>query len=143
MAPIEHSIDIDRPANEVFAYTTDPGRFPEWQVDVVNVSVEGSDVGSHFKTVRKIGGIERSMTQEITENAPPLTWAARGIDGPIRPYATVGVEALGDARCRVTFGLDFDGRGAAAALAPMVRRMAAKRAPVSYQRLKELLERGA
>lgn len=42
--------------------------------------------------------------------------------------------------CRATFGLDFDGR-AAAALAPMVRRVAAKRAPASYQRLKELLER--
>jgi hypothetical protein len=40
----------------------------------------------------------------------------------------------------VTFGLDFDGRGMAAALVPMVRRMAAKGAPASHQRLKELLE---
>jgi uncharacterized protein YndB with AHSA1/START domain len=141
MAPIAHSIDIDRPANDVFAYATDPARFPEWQADVVRVSAEGGDVGARFKTVRKIGGVERTMTQEITENAPPRTWAARGVDGPIRPHATVGVEPLGAARCRVTFGLDFDGRGAAAALAPMVRRMAAKRAPASYQRLKELLER--
>lgn len=45
-------------------------------------------------------------------------------------------------RCRVTFGLDFDGRGVAAALAPMVRRIAAKGAPASHRRLKELLEGG-
>lgn len=142
MAPIVHTIDIDRPAAEVFAYTTDPARFPEWQLSVLDVSVEGSDVGARFKTVRKIGRAERTMIQEITENAPPRSWAARGVDGPIRPHATVSVEPLDDARCRVTFGLDFDGRGPAAALAPMVRRMAAKDAPASHRRLKERLERG-
>ena len=140
MAAIMNSIDIDRPAEEVFAYATDPAKFPEWQMDVTDVRVEGAHVGSQFVTVCKIGGTERSMTQEITENAPPHRSAARGVDGPIRPNATVAVESLGDERCRVTFGLDFDGRGVAAALAPMVRRMAAKAAPTSHQRLKELLE---
>jgi uncharacterized protein YndB with AHSA1/START domain len=142
MAPNVNSIEIDRPAEEVFAYATDPAKFPSWQKDVVKVSVEGHSVGSRFTSVRKVGGSERTMTQEITENAPPRRWAARGTDGPVRPNATVTVEPLGDDRCRVTFGLDFDGRGVAAALAPMVRRMAAKGAPASHQRLKELLEVG-
>jgi uncharacterized protein YndB with AHSA1/START domain len=140
MAPFVNSIEINRPADEVFAYVVDPAKFPEWQLDVTDVSVEGNRVGSRFTTVRKIGGAERSMTQEITENVPPRSWAARGVDGPVRPNATVGVEPLGAGRCRVTFGLDFDGRGMAAALVPMVRRMAAKGAPASHQRLKELLE---
>jgi uncharacterized protein YndB with AHSA1/START domain len=140
MAASVASIDIDRPADEVFAYATDPARFPEWQKDVVRVSVEGTDVGSRFTTVRKVGGSEHTMTQEITENVPPRSWAARGVDGPIRPTATVKVEPLDDGRCRATFSLDFDGRGVAAPLAPMVRRVAAKGAPASYQRLKELLE---
>jgi uncharacterized membrane protein len=143
MAPIVHSIDIERPADEVFAYATDPARFPEWQLDVVRVSVGGNEVGSHFTTVRRIGGAERTMTQEITENAPPRRWAARGVDGAIRPHATLSIEALGDARCRVAFGLDFDARGAAAALIPLVRRVAAKAAPASHRRLKELLEQDA
>jgi uncharacterized membrane protein len=143
MAALMNSIEINRPAEEVFAYATDPARFPEWQTDVVNVSVEGDKVGSRFTTVRKIGRAERSMTQEITENTPPRTWAARGVDGLIRPTATVTVDPLGSQRCRATFGLDFDGRGMASALAPMVRRIAAKAAPVSHQRLKELLEHAA
>jgi uncharacterized protein YndB with AHSA1/START domain len=143
MAAIVNSIEIDRPAEEVFAYATDPARFHEWQTDVTNVSGEGHDVGSRFTTVRRIGGAERSTTQEITENTPPRKWAARGVDGPIRPNATVTVEPLGDGRCRATFSLDFDGHGMATALTPMVRRMAAKGAPASHRRLKDLLERGA
>jgi uncharacterized protein YndB with AHSA1/START domain len=136
------SIDIDRPAEEVFAYATDPARFPEWQRDVVKVSVEGHEVGARFTTIRTIAGSERSMTQEITDNTPPRTWAARGVDGPIRPTATIEVEPLDDRRCRATFGLEFDGRGVAAALAPLVRRVTAKGAPASYQRLKMKLETG-
>ncbi|NVI88860.1 SRPBCC family protein [Actinomadura sp. BRA 177] len=143
MGAFVNSIEINRAADEVFAYVVDPTKFPEWQLDVMDVSVEGNRVGSRFTTVRKVGGAERSMTQEITENVPPRSWAAQGVDGPVRPNATVGVESLGVGRCRVTFGLDFDGRGMAAALVPMVRRMAAKAAPASHQRLKELLEGAA
>jgi uncharacterized membrane protein len=140
MTAFMNTIEISRPADEVFAYVVDPAKFPEWQRDVTRVSVQGDEVGSRFTTVRKIGGAERSMTQEITESVPPRTWAARGVDGPIRPNATVAIESIADDRCRVTFGLDFDGRGMASALVPMVRRMAAKVAPASHQRLKELLE---
>jgi uncharacterized protein YndB with AHSA1/START domain len=31
MAPIVTSAEIERPAAEVFAYSTDPTRFSEWQ----------------------------------------------------------------------------------------------------------------
>lgn len=143
MAAVVNSIEIDRPPDEVFAYATDPARFPEWQADVVRVEVDGHDVGSRFTTVRRIGGADRDMVQEITENQPPRTWSARGVAGPIRPNATVAVEPLdGGRRSRVVFGLDFDGRGMAELLVPLVRRVAAKGAPMSHQRLKELLEKG-
>jgi uncharacterized protein YndB with AHSA1/START domain len=142
MAAIVSTIEIDRPPDEVFAYATDPARFPEWQADVVRVEVEGHDVGSRFTTVRRIGPADRDMVQEIIENQPPRRWAARGVGGPIRPNATMAVEPLdGGQRSRVTFGLDFDARGMAEVLVPVVRRMAAKGAPISHQRLKELLEK--
>jgi uncharacterized membrane protein len=140
MAPFVYSVDVDRPAEEVFAYATNPARFSEWQKDVVSVSVEGSDVGSRFITVRKIGGSERDMTQEITENTPPHRWAVRGVDGQIRPTSIITVEPLDGGRCRATFSLDFDASGMAAALVPLVRRLSAKAGPASYERLKELLE---
>jgi len=42
MASIVHSVDIDRGADEVFAYVTEPPRFAEWQAAVVDAHGEGS-----------------------------------------------------------------------------------------------------
>ncbi len=137
MAPITGTIDIARPPDEVFAYVTDPSRFPEWQKDVVSVRV----TGARFTTVRRIGRAERSMTQEVTEVSPPRTWAAKGVDGPIRPGASVRVEPLdAGTRSRLTFALDFEGHGIGVPLLPLVRRQTRRAAPVSFQNLKRRLE---
>jgi uncharacterized protein YndB with AHSA1/START domain len=147
MPPIVSSIEVARPPDEVFAYSTDPSRFAEWQPDVVRVRVEGGGgplgVGARFTTTRRIGGVERTMTQEVTDSRPPVSWAVRGVDGPIRPSASITVEPLdGGTRSRVTFTLDFEGHGIGRPLVPAVRRQAARAAPVSYRNLKERLEGG-
>jgi hypothetical protein len=81
------------------------------------------------------------MTQQITHNDPPYRWGARGIDGPVRPHATITVEPLDDgARSRVTFTLDFEGHGLGVPLIPLVRRQARAGAPVSYRNLQRILE---
>jgi len=137
MPPFVSTIDIARPPDEVFSYVTDPTRFAEWQNDVVRVHL----AGSRFTTTRRIGPTERTMTQEITQYLPPRSWAARGVDGPIRPAATVTVEPLdGGTRSRVTFALDFAGHGIGVPLLPLVRRQAEKGAPISYRNLKRRLE---
>src|SRR5919112_297875 len=133
MQPLVSTIEIARPPRDVFAFVTDPARFPEWQADVVRVRVIDD---ARFATTRRIRGTERAMTQQIVRNDPPDGWAARGVDGPIRPHATVIVEPT-DGGSRVTFTLDFSGHGIGVALMPLVRRQAAKAAPVSYRRLKE------
>lgn len=146
MAPIVSTIEIARPPDEVFSYVTDPSRFAEWQYDVVSVRMEEgglTGVGARFTTTRRIGGVQRTMTQEITEITPPRCWAVHGVDGPIRPNANVTVEPLNEgARSRVTFALDFEGHGMGELLVPAVRRMAQKGAPLSYRNLKERLESG-
>jgi uncharacterized protein YndB with AHSA1/START domain len=143
--PMISSIEIARPPEEVFSYATDPTRFAEWQRDVVRVRLEGPRplrVGSRFTTSRRIGGVERTMTQEITELDPPRSWAARAIDGPIRANAGITIEPLDQgAGSRVTFALDFEGHGIGKPLVPAVRRQAQKAAPVSYRNLKQRLER--
>ncbi|MEU4196934.1 SRPBCC family protein [Kribbella sp. NPDC026611] len=99
--PFVSSIEIDRAAADVFAYATDPEHFPEWHKDVVRVKIDGRAAGAWFVTVRRIAGSERRMTQEITKNRPPRSWAARGIDGPAP--AAVSIERLDDSPCRATF----------------------------------------
>jgi len=144
MPPIVSTIDIAAPPSDVFTYATDPLRFSEWQDDVVTARMEDGDpftVGSRFATTRRIGGVARTMTQEVSEVRAPTTWAARGIGGPIRPNATVTIEPLADgARSRVTFSLDFEGHGIGVPLLPLVRRMTERSAPRSFRKLKERLE---
>jgi uncharacterized protein YndB with AHSA1/START domain len=138
MAALVSTIEIARPPSEVFAYATDPARFPQWQRDVVSVRLLE---GGLFTTTRRISGAERTLTQRITRNDPPHGWAAEGVDGPIRPHAGITVEPIdGGARSRVTFTLEFEGHGLGVPLVPLVRRQAAKGAPISYRNLKELLE---
>lgn len=148
MTAIVSTIEIARPPDEVFAYVTDPARFAEWQHDVVAVRfVNGGplEVGSRFATTRRIGRAERTMTQEISEVTPVRRWAAVGVDGPVRPNASVDVEPAGDGgqHSRVTFSLDFTGRGIGKLLIPLfVRPQARKGSPYSYRNLKDRLENG-
>src|SRR5213592_279785 len=108
MSPIVSTIDIARPPADVFAYATDPTRFPNWQRDVVRVSTEP---GGRSVTTRRIGRMERTLVQEITASEEPKSWSARGVDGPIRPIASVRIEPIdGGAGSRVTFALDFEVR---------------------------------
>lgn len=144
MTALSSTIEIERPPEEVFDYVTDPSRFAEWQDDVVAAAMDAEPptrVGSTFTTTRRIGGRARTMTQRITRLEPPRVWSVRGVDGPLRPAMDLTIEPVdGGAHSRVTFALDFEGRGFADLLVPMVRRMAARSAPASYQRLKAVLE---
>jgi uncharacterized protein YndB with AHSA1/START domain len=146
MAPIVSKFEIARPPDEVYAYMTDLSRFPEWQYDVTRVRIDGAGplgVGTRFATTRRIGRVEQTTVQEITEVDPPSRWAARGVDGPFRPNATVTIEPRGTGSL-VTVELDFEGHGIGKLL-PLdaIRKIAAKGGPRSYQNLKNLLERGA
>lgn len=144
MAPITSITEISRPAEDVFAYVTDPATMPEWQKGCVSGHLDGprTRVGSKCTTVRMIGGREREATTEITEYDPPHRWADRGIDGPVRATVAVTVEPLADeSRSRVTIDLDFVGHGIGKLLVPLiVRRQAASEMPENMKRLKQQLE---
>lgn len=148
MTPIVSTVEIARPPDEVFAYATDPSRFSEWQKGVVSGAVESGHaqaVGSRCTTTRRLGGGERTTTQEVTEISPPTRWRARGVDGPIRADVSVTVDPLADgASSRVTIALDFHGHGIGRVLVPLfVRRDAEKEVPLSCGKLKHRLENGS
>ncbi len=143
MPPLVATAEVDRPAEDVFSYTTDPARFPEWQAGVVSGHLDGgTGVGARCTTVRRIGGAERASGSELVRVDPPRTWAVRGIDGPIRAAVDVVVEPLGAARSRVSIAVDFTGHGIGRLLVPLVvRREARKEMPADLARLTERLER--
>lgn len=138
------SIEIERPAADMFTYATDPSRFHEWQRGVVSGSMESKDgpaVGDHCLTTRRIGGAERPSTSELVLLDPPHAWAVRGIDGPIRAKVAVSVVPLTDQRSRLTIAVDFVGHGIGKILVPLVvRRQARAEMPGNIAKLKERLE---
>jgi hypothetical protein len=138
------SVDIERPAADVFTYVIDPSRFHEWQQGVLSGEMKEPGtpaVGSHCTMTRRIGGANRPSTSVVTKMSPPTAWAVRGIDGPVRARVDVTVQPLGDTRARVTIEVDFEGHGIGKALVPLVvRRQAGKEMPANCQRLKDRLE---
>jgi uncharacterized protein YndB with AHSA1/START domain len=146
MPPIVATAEVDRPAADVFAYTTDPTRFPEWQAGVVSGHLDGGGdgIGARCITVRRIGGAERPSTSELVRLEPPRAWAVRGLDGPIRAAVDVTVEPLGADRSKVAIAVDFTGHGIGKLLVPLiVRRQASREMPANLARLKKRLEDGA
>jgi uncharacterized protein YndB with AHSA1/START domain len=150
MPPIVTSAEINRPAEQVFAYATDPARFKEWQKGVVDGHRDGPGdgtgtpaVGAKCVTTRRIGGANRPSTSELVQIDPPKTWGVRGIDGPIRAAVDVLVEPLAGSRSRLTISVDFTGHGIGKILVPlMVRREARKEMPDNMAVLTQRMEAG-
>jgi hypothetical protein len=144
--PIITTTDVDRPARDVFAYATDPTRFPEWQQGVVDGRMDPPGtpaVGARCHTTRRIGGANRTSTSEVTHIDAPRTWGVRGTDGPIRATVDLTVEPLTAHRSRLTIAVDFTGHGIGKLLVPLVvRREARKEMPTNVASLKKRLEDG-
>ena len=146
MAPTIASTVVDRPAAEVFAYATDPGRFREWQHGLIDGHLEppgAAQAGTKCLTTRRIGGARRTVTAEITHIDPPRTWGVKGIDGPIRATVNLTVEPVTETSSRLTIAVDFDGHGIGKLLVPLiVRRQAHKEMPANVSALKRHVETG-
>jgi hypothetical protein len=144
MAPIVATTEVDRPAQEVFSYATDPTRFHEWQKGVVDGHIDQASnpqVGALCLTTRRIGGANRPVTSRLAHIDPPRTWGVRGIDGPIRAAVDLTVEPLSEDRSRLTIALSFQGHGIGKLLVPLVvNRQAKNEMPANLAILKHRLE---
>ena len=143
---IKHSIEINRSAEEVFAYLDQLDRHSEWQSSLVSAKVETEGptrVGTRVVERRRVPGGARNIPYVITEHEPPRKASFRGTHGPVRPVGTVTVDPVGESSSRMTTELDLEGHGIGKLFAIFARRQAAKELPQSGERFKELLEGGA
>jgi len=142
---IKDSIDIKRPAEEVFAYLDQLDRHTEWQSSLVSAKVEtegATRVGTRVVERRKVPGGARDIPYEITEHEPPHKASFRGTGGPVRPVGTVTVEPVGESNSRLTTQLELEGHGIGKLFVIFARRQAAREIPESHRKIKELLESG-
>ena len=140
---IRDSIEIKRPAEEVFAYLDQLDRHPEWQSSLVSAKVDtqgATRVGTRVVERRKVPGGARDIPYEITEHEPPRKASFRGTAGPVRPVGTVTVDPVGESSSRMSLELELEGHGIGKLFAPLARHQAAKEVPASHEKLKQLLE---
>lgn len=143
---IKHSIEINRSAEDVFAYLDQLDRHSEWQSSLVSAHVETDGptrVGTRVIERREVPGGARDIPYEITEHQPPRRASFRGTAGPVRPVGTLIVEPLGESRARLDLELDIQGHGIGKLFAIFGRRQAAKQIPLDHEKLKQVLESGA
>ena len=142
---IKHSIEINRPAEEVFAYVDQVDRHNEWQDQLVSTTIETDGpvrVGTRVVERRKVPGGARDFPFEITEREPPRKVSFRGTAGLIRPVGTYTVDPIGESSSRMNSELDLKGHGIGKLFAPLALRQAAKQLPADHEKFKELLESG-
>jgi uncharacterized membrane protein len=143
---IKHSIVINRPPEDVFAYLDQLDRRSEWQSSLISAKVvtdAPTHVGTRVIERRNVPGGARDIPYEITEHDPPHRASFHGTAGPVRPAGTVTVEPVGKSRSRMTLELELEGHGIGKVFAIFARRQAARETPESHEKFKQLLESGA
>ena len=103
MIEVEHTLEIERPVEDVFAYLTDVARLPEWQSSAEAAELEGDLAeGARIKEVRTFMGRRATSTLEVTEYDPPRRFSLHVVEGPIEYAVEHALEAV-DGRTRITF----------------------------------------
>jgi uncharacterized membrane protein len=136
---VEHSVEIDLPLKDVFAFVSDPLNDPYWETALLSGQDLGSPKGAGSKVarVRKLLGFE--ATAQITDFEPNRRIGVRGSSGPLPFEGTWTFEPLGD-RTRVTFSGEIKASGPSKAGEPVFARMLEEDAEANLANLKDVLE---
>ena len=86
MARAEHSIVIERPPDEVFAYLSDPSKLPEWQASAIDARQETPEpmsIGTRVRETRKFLGRRMESVVEVTAYEPGRELSLKVVSGPL------------------------------------------------------------
>jgi uncharacterized membrane protein len=139
---IELSIEIDRPADVVFARLIDLDGLPDWQASSLSSQAdEPLAEGTRIRERRKVMGREIENELEVVAFEPPRHLALRTLSGPVK----FGVDhRLAEQDGSTVLHVTAEAKpGAFMKLAePMLARQAEQELRGDFARLKELLEAG-
>jgi hypothetical protein len=137
---VEAAVRIDRGADRVFAYSSDPCSEPEWNPQVAEVEkLTGGPigVGSRYR-MRFRSGVGNSLVEVVAFDAP-RTWASRSSAArlDVRFQGDVVPDAGG---CCLRFRAAVRPRGVLRLLAPVLRRVLRRRLQQDLSTLRTLHE---
>ena len=140
MIEVEHTLEIDRPVEEVFEYLTDVSRLPEWQSSAESAAIEGElREGALVREVRSFMGRRAASTLEVTEYEPPRRFSLRVVEGPIHYWVEHRLEPL-DGRTLVTLVGHGEARGVPRLMQGAVRRAVERQFVKDLEALKQNIE---
>lgn len=140
---MQAAIEIDRPADDIFAYISNFENNPLWQRGMKEarfITDPPLAEGSQYEQVASHLGQPVMTRFEVTEFQPGRSITIESIESTFPIKVTRSVEPLDDGRCRVSAEIQGEPGRRIRLLGPLVRRFAQRAINADYQRLKELLE---
>ena len=108
MAQVIESVDVDVPVSTSYNQWTQFESFPQF-LSYVEEITQIDDTHNHWTV--KIGGVERELDAEITEQHPDERVAWNSISGKDEHAGVVTFHKLSDSTSRVTVQLDWKPEG--------------------------------
>lgn len=141
MAKAEHTVVVERPPDEVFAYLTNLRNVPAWQSGSVEVrEPEGSlGVGTTYVQVLKFLGRRIETTLEVVEFEPGQRFSLKTVAGPIPFEVRHTLEPAGTGT-RLNVTLEGKPGGFFKLAEPLVERNAQRQIEQDFAKLKEMVE---
>jgi uncharacterized membrane protein len=144
MTKVEHSVVIERPAEQVWEYVHDPSNDTAWQSSLVEskeLTAAPMRVGTRIAETRRFLGKRFEMSYEVTEYEPHRRSAIRTIGGPIPTSGVYALEPV-NGGTRFTAELETDAHGFFKLAEPVFARMARREMEANLGLLKDILEAG-
>jgi len=142
MARIEESIEIKRPVDKVFAYTTDAKSWPKWQsfiLEAEQTSQGQIGIGTTFKGTNRMMGLRVEWAAKVMEYEPNRRWGKN-----ITFWSTIIEEHLIfdhiEGGTKFTLVYDMKVGGVLKLFSSMVVSSIRKQTKVSLNNLKSILE---
>lgn len=142
MARFEHSAEIERPVEEVFAFLAEPANLPRWQRSLLDVRPHRRGPlrpGVEVTEVRRFLGRVMETTWVCTEHRPSRRSVIESDEGPVPFRGTWELEPAAYETTRFTWTLETGGLAARIASA-VAARLARQELEANTLRLKQLLE---
>jgi uncharacterized protein YndB with AHSA1/START domain len=142
---VEETVEIGRPAEEVFAYVSDQTNAPRWQRGLVEVrrTTEGPiGVGSRHTFVRTLAGRTTRGTNEYTRYEPDRLVAFDATSGGWPVHASYEVEPTDAASARLIARIEMRPTGVFRVAEPLIGWSLRRDARANLRTLKRSLEAG-
>ena len=139
---LEHTIDIHRPADDVFAFIADPSNLPKWQSDVLEVHPVppiSSGKGARHREIRSVVGMRIEQTLEVAAFVPGERLDLKVVEGPLQLSISHRFASIEDGT-QITIVGEGDPGPLFLFAGPLVMRTVRSQSRRAFARLKVLLE---